>query len=299
MKNIIYLKYYIMFSYKNNNLLPLLITSSRRTDNSSVILFTNARDEPNIAEWIAHHLLLGFDKIVVFDHLSKIPIQTVIKNNFNQKLQVIRVDGSGNIKLTLMQKALDIANKENHSWMLYLDADEYLNLNKFNNVKSLLSAFKEADSIGVNWLMFGTSGYKEQPKGLITENFIRSDLRLNSHVKTFVRPSAVVRITNPHYFIMINQSRCYSVNGTRMPMGPFNNQPLPFIKAAAYIAHYYTQSEDEHMRRKSRILDDGSINKAAGHPEVHKVYNNVVNNQLQNKYSQNIKQYLEINNIEI
>ena len=78
-----------MFSYKNNNLLPLLITSSRRNDNSSVILFTNARDEPNIAEWIAHHLLLGFDKIVVFDHLSKIPIQSVIKNNFKEKVQVI------------------------------------------------------------------------------------------------------------------------------------------------------------------------------------------------------------------
>ena len=299
MKNKIYLKYYIMFSYKNNNLLPLLITSSRRTDNSSVILFTNARDEPNIAEWIAHHLLIGFDKIVVFDHLSKIPIQSVIKNNFNKKLQVIRVDGSGNIKLTLMQRALDIADKENHSWMLYLDADEYLNLNKFNNVKCLLTAFKEADSIGVNWLMFGTSGFKEQPKGLITENFIRSELRLNSHVKTFVRPSAVVRTNNPHFFVMINKSRCYSVNGIRMPMGPFNNQPLPFIKAAAYIAHYYTQSEDEHLRRKTRILDDGSINKAAGHPEVHKIYNNVVNNQLQHKYSKNIKQYLENNNIEI
>ena len=134
-----------MFSYKNNNLLPLLNTFNRRTDNSSVILFTNARDEPKIAEWIAHHLLLGFDKIVVFDHLSKIPIQSVIKNDFNQKLKVIKVDGSGNIKITLMQKALDIANKEYHSWMLYLDADEFLNLNKFDNVKNLLSAFKEAD----------------------------------------------------------------------------------------------------------------------------------------------------------
>ena len=69
-----------MSSYKNNNLLPLLNTSCRRTDCSSVILFTNARDEPNIAEWIAHHLLLGFDKIVVFDHLSKIPIHTIYRH---------------------------------------------------------------------------------------------------------------------------------------------------------------------------------------------------------------------------
>jgi len=286
-----------MFSNKNNNLLPILKTSSRRSDNSSIILFTNARDEPNIAEWIAHHLLIGFDKIVVFDNLSKIPISSLVKNNFNKRLEIITYNGSGNVKLTLMKKALEMSEKENHSWMLYLDADEFLNINKYDNVKSLLDNFSKADSIGVNWLMFGTSGFKVQPKGLITENFIRSEIKLNPHIKTFVRPSAVIRATNPHFFIMINSSRCYSINGTKMSMGPFNYQPLLFIKSIAYIAHYYTQSEEEHRRRKSRMLDDGSINKDTVHPKVHSIYNNVTNNQLQNKYSQRTKQFLQENNI--
>lgn len=288
-----------MFGYNNNNLLPILSTNSRRTDSSSVILFTNARDEPNICEWIAHHLLLEFDKIVVFDHLSINPISSVIGNKFNQRLQIIRTNGSGNIKLELMKRASDIAKNENYSWMLYLDSDEFLNLNKFNNVKSLLSVFKEADSIGVNWLMFGSSGFENQPKGLITENFIRSELRLNSHIKTFVRPHVVVKATNPHYFIVSNPSRCYSVNGTKMRMGPFNNQPIPFIKAVAYIAHYYIQSKDEHMRRKSRMLDDGSVNKSSCYPEVHRIFNNYVNNQLKNKYSQRTKEFLKQHNIEL
>jgi hypothetical protein len=122
-------------------------------------------------------------------------------------------------------------------------------------------------------------------------------LRLNSHVKTFVRPSAVVRAGHPHFYIMINPSRCYSINGTKMKMGPFNNQPIPFIKAVGYIAHYYTQSEDEHMRRKSRQLDDGSVNKSAMIPKVHSVYNNFANNQLRNKYSQKIKEFLKDHNI--
>lgn len=286
-----------MFSYKNNNLLPMLVTNDRRTDNSSVILFTNARDEPNIAEWIAHHLLLGFDKIVVFDNLSSPPISSLVKNNFNQRLRIINYNDSGNIKLNLMKKALEMATEENHSWMLYLDADEFLNLNKCNDVKTLLDNFNDADSVAVNWLFFGSSGFKHQPNGLITENFIRSQMRLNPHVKTFVRPSAAIRANNPHFYIMLNPSRCYSVNGTKMKMGPFNNQPLPFIKAVAYIAHYYTQSEEEHIRRKSRILDDGSVNKVDGCPEVHKIYNNVANNQLQNKYSQNIRQFLQNHNI--
>lgn len=287
-----------MFSIKNNNLQTILL-KSRRADNHSTILFTNARDEPNIAEWIAHHLLLGFDKVVVFDHLSVVPISSSINTNFDGKLEIIRVNGSGNIKLQLMQKALDIANNKNYSWMLYLDADEFINLNKRCTLKHFLDVFKEADAIGINWLMFGTSGFKEQPKGLITENFIRSEIRLDKHVKTFVRPSAAIRAENPHYYIIINKSRFYSANGTQMKLSPFNYQPLPFMNSPMYIAHYYTQSEDEHLRRKTRVLDDGSVNKAEDNPEVHKIYNKVTNNQLHNKYSKRIKDFLKANGIEL
>lgn len=288
-----------MFSYKKNNLLPLLNIRDRRNDCSSIILFTNARDEQNIPEWVAHHLLIGFDKIFVFDHLSSIPITSLFKSDFNGRLNILRVNGSGSIKLGLMEDAIDIALKGNFSWMLYLDADEFININKYNNIKDYLSFFKEADAIGINWLMFGTSGHKSQPKGLITENFIRSEIRLDKHIKSFVRPTCAVRAINPHYFIISNPSRYFSGNGTIMKMGPFNIQPLPFMNAPIYIAHYYTQSEEEHKRRKTRMLDDGSINKSANYPEVHKIYNTIANNQLQNKYSQSIKQFLKDNGIEL
>jgi hypothetical protein len=98
---------------------------------------------------------------------------------------------------------------------------------------------------------------------------------------------------------MVNPLRCYSGNGTRMRMGPFNYQPLPFIKARAYIAHYYTQSEDEHIRRKNRMLDDGSVNKHNNFPNVHNVYNTCINNQMRNKYSESIKLCLKEHGIEI
>jgi hypothetical protein len=287
-----------MFSFKNNNFIPVLPTV-RRNDNTSTILFTNARDEPNIAEWVAHHLLLGFNKIIIFDHLSKIPISTSIGTNFNGRLTIIPIQGSGNIKIKLMNDALEIATRECCSWMLYLDADEYINLNRFNNIKDFLEYFKEADSIGINWLMFGSSNHISQPKGLLTENFTKSVPTLDMHVKTFVRPTSAVRSVNPHYFIVANPNRCYSGNGTRMPMGSFNKQLVPFAIAPIYIAHYYIQSEKEHLRRKNRMLDDGTVNKAAGFSEVHTFYNNVNNEQLKNKYSQKIKDFLKEHNIEL
>ena len=39
-----------------------------------VMLFTNARDEKHIKEWAAHHLLIGFDYVYIFDHKSAIPL---------------------------------------------------------------------------------------------------------------------------------------------------------------------------------------------------------------------------------
>lgn len=289
-----------MFSYRNNNLTPMMITKNRRIDNASVILFTNARDEPNIAEWVAHHLLLGFDKIVVFDHLSKIPINEYIGTNFNNKLEVIRINNNGNIKIQLMNQAVDMASNQNYSWMLYLDSDEFLYL-KHPDVKKYLQIFGNADAIGINWLLFGTSGFQKQPKGLLTENFVRSELFLNSHVKSFVRPSCVVKINNPHYYFINDSSRYYSGNGSLMKMGPFSVQPYAFTKIPCYIAHYYTQSEEEHMRRKSRQLDDGSVGKnhMFENDVIHKHYNNVVNVQLKRNYSQKTKELLLKHNIHI
>ena len=211
--------------------------------------------------------------------------------------EMSNLEGSGEVKINLIKKAVNIAQKANASWMLYLDADEFLCLKKINNVKIFLDIFSEADAIGINWLMFGSSGHVKQPQGLITENFVKSEMRLNSHVKSFVRPHTIRYIWNPHFYNITNPNRYFSGNLTRMGMGPFNNQNLPFINSKSYIAHYYIQSEEEHLRRKGRQMDDGSIGKQNLIQNVHIDYNTVLNNQLQFKYSENIKNFLKKYNI--
>ena len=68
----------------------------------NVGLFCNARNEKNIKEWAAHHLLIGFDKIIIFDHKSDIPLKDVF-NKFDKRVSTIRVNlPDGNIKNKLM-----------------------------------------------------------------------------------------------------------------------------------------------------------------------------------------------------
>jgi hypothetical protein len=149
--------------------------------------------------------------------------------------------------------------------------------------------------------MFGSSGHHEQPKGLLTENFIHSDSTLNQHVKTFVRPYIVKNIINPHYYIITNSTRCCSGNITKMDVGPFNPQPLPFENSLTYIAHYFIQSEEEYKRRKGRSMDDGTGNKLGMQMQmqIQKMYNDVENTQLKNMYSQRTKEFLQQYNIEL
>lgn len=269
---------------------------------NSVYIFTNARDELNIAEWISHHILLGFDKVIVFDHLSIKPIEELVPTTFNDRLKIIKVNGNGNIKIDLMKRAVSIAREENVDWMLYLDADEFLSFKTFSNVKEYLTHFNEADMIGINWLFFGCSGFEKQPSGLITENFTRSDLKLDRHVKTFVRPLSVIHIENPHYYVLFNPNRSFNSIAKRMRVGPFNYFNVPYVNVPVYIAHYVVQSIEEYTRRKGRPMDDGTPaykRESFDSEIVKKLYNEVLNNELKIKYSHRTKEFLKDNNIEL
>jgi hypothetical protein len=185
------------------------------------------------------------------------------------------------------------------SWMIYLDADEFIILNRTDNIKTLLRNYYFADALSINWLMFGSSYHKKQPPGLLTENFVRSDMCLDKHVKTFVRPQCANAIIDPHSYKISNPYRYFAVTGNRKSEGPFNPVNRVFTKVPAYIAHYYVQSEEEFKRRKDRSNDIGGTPQARSNTFNFDSANKVMNNQLQNKYSLRIKNFLKLYNIEL
>jgi hypothetical protein len=261
------------------------------------ILFTNARNEPNIAEWIAHHLILGFDKIVIFDHESDVPIYNQLYgNNFDKKVHIMRIKGKGDIKHVYAKLAIKIARIFKADWMLYLDADEFLYLKNFSDIKTTLNTYSTScDALSINWLMFGSSGHKVQPKGLLIENFTMSNKILDQHVKTFVRPKCAIDIHTPHNYIIINPKRVYAITGNKHSTSPFNPVNKTFEQVPAYIAHYYVQSEEEYRRRKCRPMDDGTPPRPINFD--FNTSNEVINEELKNKYSQGIKDFLKKYNI--
>jgi hypothetical protein len=264
-----------------------------------VCLFTNARDETNIKEWAAHHLLLGFTKIIIFDHKSKTPLTNIFQN-FDKRVKIVNVSHMENpIKIKLMHIAGIIAKSLKFDWMIYLDADEFLILSKkYLGVKHLLSEFNHADALSINWLMFGSNYLKTHHDGLILDNYTRSDLYLNAHVKTFVRPSRIKDVNNPHFYNIQNPNRFIGINNTLIKNNFYKNDiHLTFSQVPAYIAHYVNQSEETFIKRKIQLpRDDRGVMRNFNIDDItniHNEFNDIENNEPKIKYANNIKSFLE------
>jgi hypothetical protein len=261
----------------------------------SVALFTNARDEKNIKEWASHHLLIGFDNIIIFDHKSILPLKNVF-SNFDNRVTVIDAKNcEKNVKLTLMNTASNIAKNLKVDWFIYLDADEFFILNnQFIDIKQFLNHYRNAHSLGVNWLMFGSNNHVKDPEGLILENYTKSEINLDQHVKSFVRPEEVVKAFNPHYYVIQNPNRMFGMNKRLNEKFSFNKINVKYSISPAYIAHYVNQSEESYLRRKVNLpADDTGIFRNNDIKNIHNYYNNVENLFPKNKYSEIVKKFLE------
>jgi len=273
--------------------------SENRTDNElcfhkfcpkqkKTVLFTNARDESNLKEWCAHHLLLGFDCIYIFDHLSEKPIIEELYN-FDPRICVFRVTVTNKVKSNCIKHAINIARNIHAEWMLYLDADEFLVLNNHSTVQDFLSEHN-CDLISINWLMFGTNGFIKHPPGLLISNFTKSDLKLNMHVKTFVKPKCIIKQYSPHTYYINGVAQ--NVNKQIIKPSPFVNNNIDYNLAPAYIAHYLYQSEEMYIFRKTnRYMDMGG--KRPFDSNLHTYHNEVENTSVKEKYSEKIENYLK------
>jgi len=264
----------------------------------NVALFCNARDEKHMREWAAHHLLVGFNRIIIFDHNSKVPLSTVFQN-FDKRVAIIRHDtppSQNNVKMQLMNYALQIAKQMKVDWFIYLDADEFIILN--NNlvgIKDLLNRYKFADSLALNWLMFGTNNLKTDPDDLILESYTKSELILDNHVKSFVRPSQAINAINPHFYNIKNNARMCALNTVLTEPYYFNTKTTEYTKVPAFIAHYAYQSEETYINRKINLpMDDtGGSRQKIEAEQLHALHNSTENTFPKLKYARNVRRFLK------
>jgi hypothetical protein len=265
------------------------------------ILFTNARDENNILEWIIHHLNLGFSHIYIFDHKSILPIKLITSKISANFLTIHRLDNNI-VKTDLMLKAHMIALRSNYDWMLYLDCDEFLVLNKNGFVNGFLKKYLEYDQVGINWLFFGSNNLDKDTNGTIIESYTKSDEFLNQHIKTFLnlknKNTHYIKLKNPHVYLLNNMNKSINVKYELLDknephFNKFINQSYKDIDA--YVAHYLYQSYETYIKRKIKLpRDDNNMFRDLIQKETfHLLHNTIENFLIKQKYNEKNKLLLD------
>ena len=176
------------------------------------ICFTNARDEDNILEWVCHHLNLGFDHIYIYDHLSIIPIKTVLKNIPDNLVTICEID-TINGKQSLVRKSHEYAIQNNYDWLIYLDADEFIVLKEDDSIDIFLEKYNDYEQVLLNWHMFGSNYIDKFKGGTIIENYTRSSINLENTYKSFIciknilKNNNIINFYNVHISGLKNMSK--------------------------------------------------------------------------------------------
>lgn len=275
-----------------NNIVPYM--------DGLVYLSSNMKDEKNVIEWIVYHLTIGFDKILIIDNDSVIPIKNTINQyNLTNKVDVIEYKEEGPIKFDVMNnivKPYMISN--NVKWFIHLDADEYINLNNnYTSIKDFLKEFDQKDTniIAINCICFGCNNLEKSKEGLVIENYTRCGIGSPPLVKCFADPKELSCTINPHFWIMSKNNKGKTAKKTMWEPNPYNYD-FSGLYEPIYINHYVFQSYEEYLRRKVyRYRDDTKETRQyIPKEELFKMYNEINNELLKNKYAHIVKQVIKI-----
>jgi len=215
-----------------------------------------------IREWIEYHKNLGFDNIVIIDNnnvntdIINDAINDYIKSNY------VIVDntyyGEKNIQQYSYANCLNQHITE-YDWIGFWDLDEFLYLNKFNNIKDFLLSnknFNECDAIALQWVTYADNGYIEVSSHSVLENFdnpfnISNDISKQSYYKSIFNCHNVINLPNiifndAHGLINGDLTMC-DVSGNFMYC--FNSCIYPNTNDV-YLKHFLTKSLSEFIYQK-------------------------------------------------
>ncbi|MBQ7665183.1 MAG: hypothetical protein IJS42_00545 [Synergistaceae bacterium] len=114
-----------------------------------------------------------------------------------------------------------------------------------------MKSHPNAGGLGVNWLIFGSSGYKTKPEGGVLENYTmcaEKNFRPNYHIKTICDPLKVLCLVNPHFAIYRRGFHTLTENGEIVE--GYLTRTVSFEKIR--INHYFSKSKEEFMEKRER-----------------------------------------------
>ena len=207
-----------------------------------------------IAEWVAFHLSIGFDRIIVYVNDSEDDTETILRT-LSQHYPVECVSWpSGDFRSPQRAAYAEaIETTKDCEWVAFIDIDEFLVPWKDGSIGAYLArAPEDATAIGVNWRMFGSSGRTTDDYDSVLHAFrrcSRPDFDFNNHIKTIARIDALADMFIHHATLRYGRA----VNAAFAPLVlPTLGRMEKPVYAGIHVAHYQSKTLGEFLARRAK-----------------------------------------------
>ena len=205
-------------------------------------------EDRDIREWLAYHLAIGFEHVLIYDNNSRIPLSATLQDLVSAGLVTV-VDWplTRAQQLSAYHHALKSWGARTR-WLAFIDADEFILPLQHEDVRDFLDEYGMHGGVGAHWSTFGSGGHMGRPSGGILANYTQN-LGLDPHIKSIVQPSLVLRPVSAHHFAFRPDAFC--VNEDHVPVTDFMSYP---VGERIRINHYYYKSQQDFQDKIARGL---------------------------------------------
>ena len=224
---------------------------------AAVCVVKNA--EFRIAEWIAYQIAIGFDTVILLDNQSTDATVAVIKAFM--PFHDVRLIDWPMTGVSYQKAGYEYAvwsNRREFDWCACIDADEFILPPASETIADILNRAGAKAAVAMPWAVFGSNGWIERPPGLVIDCYTTrapDNFFVNRHVKSIVRPDAMVKCLSPHLFEMIGD---YADPSGRTIDRPADIMDKPISFQFGRINHYFVQSRACWAEKLARGYHDTS-----------------------------------------
>ncbi|MBQ0013521.1 MAG: glycosyltransferase family 92 protein [Proteobacteria bacterium] len=203
------------------------------------------KDEgPYLKEWLDFHILVGVDKFYLYDNGSTDNTVDILAPYIERGV-VEYTNFPG--KTMQLLAYIDCINKHKTDtrWIALIDLDEFIVPVQHKTIPEFLYTLPlNFAQLVIAWIIYGSSGHKTKPDGLVIENF-KYHAKKSWGIKSIINPRLVIEMTNPHANLVAGST----IDETGKRRGKIDQDKNPPTCNKVRINHYVTKSYEEMMKR--------------------------------------------------
>ena len=220
----------------------------------------------DLAEFFTHHYShLGIRRFYIFDDGTEPPLSTesypipssaITWVYFQPHVQSDVLGERKSIQEKYYTACVDMFG-DRHTWMGFLDADEFLEMTGGETLSDFLHEWAKNDTVGavgVNWLVHSSAGLLTRPKDGPRKAFnrcITDDVNNdNLKVKTFVRTASFDFMWNCHCMATLKNGAIQVGEDGDLITEDCNRQPI--TRKRWGLHHFGPKSKEEFLQKQER-----------------------------------------------